>query len=254
MSKWFATAWDQKHIGLLDWYDFSHGWYLSTYGGEKEVLSFLFRAIDRDEDTYIQCKDAIEYCLLALSNVDQISQQNVVNTITAIFEVLNRNGPFDVINEEEFINYAQKNPDSVFGTWGKILQWKNSSRWTPTTSPPASPIKKISSSRKQMQRAKTDGAHGTITSDRFDFKSNVHGRSMIGMISPSKERTLTAKTSPATERPEETPVRRRKGGKAILSPYSQSDYCHIPEHRILTFGDGNVVDLDDDPEETLKPW
>jgi len=268
MSKWFATAWDQKHIGLLDWYDFSHGWCLSTYGGEKEVLSFLFRAIDKDADSYIQCKDAIEYCLSALTNVDRISKKNVANTITSIFEDLNRNGPFDVITEEEFIDYAQKNPESVFGTWGKILQWKNPSqgRRTPTTSPPASPLKKRSSSRKLMQRAKTDGAHGTISkadsmrevkaanSDRFDFKANAHGRSMIGLISPSKERTLTAKSSPATERVEETPIRRKKGGKTHLSPYSQNDYWNIPEHRILSFGDGNVIDLDDEHEETLKPW
>jgi len=87
-----------------------------------------------------------------------------------------------------------------------------------------------------------------------ESKSNAHGRSVIGLISPSKERTLTAKSSPATERVEETPSRRKKGGKTpLLSPYSQSDYWNIPEHRILSFGDGNVIDLDE-PEETLKPW
>jgi len=126
MSQWFAVAWDQKHCGYLDWYDFSQGWIVATQGGENDVYSLLFNAIDLDGNDYISCNDVITYCRLALSHVQTVSLESIEKTVIAIFDHMNKNGPFDFINVQEFMQYAQQHPDSLFAIWGNVMQWKKS--------------------------------------------------------------------------------------------------------------------------------
>jgi len=107
MSQWFSLAWDQSHTGFLDWHDFSNGWMIATQGGDNEVCSLLFNAIDRDNDKYISLKDVIEYCRLALSNVQSISMLSIETTVKVIFEQMKRTGPFDVINIQNNNKHTQ---------------------------------------------------------------------------------------------------------------------------------------------------
>jgi len=162
MSQWFSVAWDQSHSGFLDWHDFSNGWIIATQGAESEVYSVLFNAIDRDNDKYISFKDVIEYCRLALSTVQTISLISIERTVRIIFNQMKRAGPFDVINIQEFTQYTQQHPDSLFGIWIKVLQWKKTfPTVTLVTSPPPpdySPPIKVKRIRKEIKRSKTTGS------------------------------------------------------------------------------------------------
>jgi Ca2+-binding EF-hand superfamily protein len=164
MSQWFCVAWDQNHSGFIDWHEFSNGWIIATQGGDNEVCSLLFNAIDRDNDKYISSKDVIEYCRLALSNVQTISHLAIETTVKIIFDQMNRAGPFDVINIQEFTQYTQQHQESLFGTWTRVLQWKKTSSPACSTLLNGMPIPadysppiKVRRTRKEIQRSKTTG-------------------------------------------------------------------------------------------------
>jgi len=178
MSQWFSIFWDQTHTGYIDWQDFTNGWIRATQGGDNEVCSLLFNSIDRDRDRYISCKDLIEYCRMALSRVQSISLLSIEKTVEAIFYHMNRGGPFDVINLQEFIQYTQQNPDSLFGIWTRVLQWKKSVPPPPPPPPvilPSQPIvdntptrNSSKRNRKEIIRSKTTGPHSKANGKKTD--------------------------------------------------------------------------------------
>lgn len=158
---------------------------VATYGGDKEALALLFKAIDKDNDSYISCVDVIRYCSATLEKADQVSFEMIKNTVQGIFNDMNRSDPFDVCSEEEFIDYAEKNPECVFATWSRLLQWKflSNSKGTPSDTPKVYK----SNSRREILRARTHDPRPNLLEDYKKTSEGKSDRRILSVISPRKD-------------------------------------------------------------------
>jgi len=245
-------------------------------------LTLLFRAIDKDSDSYVNSKDVTDYCLSALQNVDHVTLDMIQNTVRGIFVDVNRGGPFDVLSEQEFIDYAEKNPDSLFSTWGKILQWKYLSSRGNT--PADTPVKNTrdrdreKDDRREMHRAKThDPRPGTLVVEEHDTakkpendtkitNNTKNDRKILSVISPRKDQRKSSlglsdseeifQESKESKTPKKPKRNSKKGYKPITMVSSDSYWNLSPSHSSFgdkkdrrTFDDSSMIDLENTPRD-----
>lgn len=126
MSKWFFKVWTKYHKGVsLGFSEFCDGLVLATVGGTiDQRLSLLFHAMDVDNQGYLLQQNVIDYCSDILVGTRGLSFTKIRITVENMFTKMNRAGPLDGIDENEFISFADENPDCLFSIWAEILQYK----------------------------------------------------------------------------------------------------------------------------------